>query len=483
MLFKRRIRKTDEFLVRDFFIKMSITIFLFLMLVFNYKEILRIWNTRNILLENRSFGFKVDNNFIASLIVSLVVTAILIILYWFKRKIKITQLQHRQKIARMVLENGWYESKKTKQDFFIKGLPISEKEKITYFPKMYYHHRNGVIHIKVEITMGKYQEQFQRLEKKLETGIFCECVMKESKESFFEYTLLYNMLNNRIKIDEIESKTGKMKLMKNLWWNYDKQPHMLCVGGTGGGKTYFFLTVIEALLKATANLFILDPKNSDLADLATVMDNVYSKKESMLECIENFYCGMMERTENMKKMPNYKTGKNYAYVGLPANFLIFDEYVAFIEMLNRKEQEEVLGYMKKIVMLGRQVGYFIILGCQRPDAKYLGDGIRDQFNFRVALGRNSELGYNMMFGDSDKDFFLKDIKGRGYLDNGVGAITEFYTPEVPEDYDFLGRIGSLVKQKASLREIVAEKEFVEKPINVEYDEVKKDEKIVGNNIE
>ena len=39
---------------------------------------------------------------------------------------------------------------------------------------------------------------------------------------------------------------------------------------------------------------------------------------------------MMKRSEEMKQMKNYKTGKNYAYLGLPAHFLIFDEYVAFM---------------------------------------------------------------------------------------------------------------------------------------------------------
>ena len=90
-------------------------------------------------------------------------------------------------------------------------------------------------------------------------------------------------------------------------------------------------------------------------------------------------------------------------------------------------------------MLGRQAGYFLILACQRPDAKYLGDGIRDQFNFRVALGRMSELGYSMMFGEVDKDFFLKQIKGRGYVDTGNSVISEFYTPLVPKGHDFLKR--------------------------------------------
>ena len=92
---------------------------------------------------------------------------------------------------------------------------------------------------------------------------------------------------------------------------------------------------------------------------------------------------------------------------LIANFLIFDEYVVFIEMLGSKESTAVLNKLKQLVMLGRQSGYFLILVFQRPDAKYLGDGIRDQFNFCVALGRMSQTGYGMMFGETEKDFFLK----------------------------------------------------------------------------
>ena len=209
---------------------------------------------------------------------------------------------------------------------------------------------------------------------------------------------------------------------------------MLISGGTGGGKTYFILTLIEALLHTDSKLYILDPKNADLADLGSVMANVYYRKEDLLSCIETFYEEMMKRSEEMKQMKNYKTGKNYAYLGLPAHFLIFDEYVAFMEMLGTKENTAVMNKLKQIVMLGRQAGFFLILACQRPDAKYLGDGIRDQFNFRVALGRMSEMGYGMMFGsDVQKDFFLKRIKGRGYVDVGTSVISEFYTPLYQKD--------------------------------------------------
>ena len=60
----------------------------------------------------------------------------------------------------------------------------------------------------------------------------------------------------------------------------------------------------------------------------------------------------------MKSMQGYKTGENYAYLGLEPHFLIFDEYVAFMEMLNTREREDVLNKLKQIVMLGRQAGYF-----------------------------------------------------------------------------------------------------------------------------
>ena len=89
------------------------------------------------------------------------------------------------------------------------------------------------------------------------------------------------------------------------------------------------------------------------------MGNVYHTKEEMIDCVNAFYEGMVQRSEEMKRHPNYKTGENYAYLGLPPCFLIFDEYVAFFEMLGTKESVSLLSQLKKIVMLGRQAGYFL----------------------------------------------------------------------------------------------------------------------------
>ena len=100
-----------------------------------------------------------------------------------------------------------------------------------------------------------------------------------------------------------------------------------------------------------------------------------------------------------------------------------------------------------------KAGYFLIVACQRPDAKYFSDGIRDNFNFRVGLGRISELGYGMLFGsDVKKQFFQKRIKGRGYCDVGTSVISEFYTPLVPKGHDFLQEIGRLEEKRTASNE-------------------------------
>ncbi|MEG3006086.1 MAG: FtsK/SpoIIIE domain-containing protein [Oscillospiraceae bacterium] len=442
----KRIRASDKSLVFRFYTGTLLSVFTVILLLLNSGQLMRTdWGA--IRLRN-GLTFTLTSYHVFTVIASSLVCALLAFLYgrfcFDYRK----QIQHRQKLARMILDNHWYEFESVQSNRFFTDLPSSKtKEKITYFPKLYYHMEKGLLHIQCEITLGKYQDQLLNLEKKLESGLYCELTDKILQDSFVQYTLLYDTIANRISIEDVQAKDGRLQLMKNVFWKYDSLPHMLIAGGTGGGKTYYILTIIEALLHTNAKLYILDPKNADLADLQTILSNVYYRKEDMTSCIDKFYDDMMARSEAMKLMHNYKTGENYTYLGLAPHFLIFDEYVAFMEMLGNKENIAVLNKLKQIVMLGRQAGFFLILACQRPDAKYLGDGIRDQFNFRVALGRMSELGYSMMFGDTAKQFFLKPIKGRGYVDVGTSVISEFYTPLVPNGHDFLQTIGKLAQSR------------------------------------
>ena len=393
-----RIRASDKHLVYHFSIGTLLLVFVAVILLLNINQLMRTDWEHFSLLEN---GLTLSPYSFITILIATGVCALVAFLYYRFCYDSFKKLQHRQKLARMVLENKWYEADTVQDSGFFTDLQSRSREKIVWFPKIYYQMEKGLLHIRCEITLGKYQNQLLQLEDKLESGLYCELTDKILHDGYIEYTLLYDMIANRIAIDEVRAENGCLKLMKNLVWEYDALPHALIAGGTGGGKTYFLLTLIESLLHTDAVLYILDPKNADLADLGTVMGNVYHTKEEMIDCVNAFY-----------------------------------------------ESMGLLSQLKKIVMLGRQAGYFLIVACQRPDAKYFSDGIRDNFNFRVGLGRISELGYSMLFGsDVKKQFFQKRIKGRGYCDVGTNVISEFYTPLVPKGHDFLQTIGSLAQAR------------------------------------
>ena len=61
----------------------------------------------------------------------------------------------------------------------------------------------------------------------------------------------------------------------------------------------------------------------DLADLATVMPNVYYRQEDMLAYINRFYEEMLARSEEMKQHPGIKRDKTMLLLICPQNFSHF----------------------------------------------------------------------------------------------------------------------------------------------------------------
>ncbi|MFG0950863.1 ATP-binding protein, partial [Clostridioides difficile] len=253
----KRIRASDKTLVYRFCVGSLLFLFIAVLLLLNMGQLMRTnWEAFS-LLDNGSMLS--PYNFITVLIATGVCMLVAFLYYRFCYD-GYKQLIHRQKLARMVLENGWYESETTQNSGFFTDLQSRSREKIVWFPKIYYSMKNGLLHIQCEISLGKYQDQLLTLEKKLESGLYCEMTDKTLHDSYVEYIMLYDMIANRISIDEVQAENGGLRLMKNLVWEYDALPHALICGGTGGGKTYFILTIIEALLHTNAVLYILDPK-------------------------------------------------------------------------------------------------------------------------------------------------------------------------------------------------------------------------------
>src|SRR5699024_1821348 len=83
---------------------------------------------------------------------SLIISACCAFVYYRYRYDRIRQVIHRQKLAKMILENGWYETKQTQSSSFFEDIPNGKaKDKISYIPKMYYRLEKGLLHIQTEI--------------------------------------------------------------------------------------------------------------------------------------------------------------------------------------------------------------------------------------------------------------------------------------------------------------------------------------------
>lgn len=127
------------------------------------------------------FGWHMPYLLLSSIVSAAVAGTVLVLLYRLFPDV-VRQLMHRQKLARMVLENQWYEqAERTKQERLFQGFTQSGyKNEDSRFPRMYYRMENGLLHITAEITLGKFQEPLLHLENKLESGLYCELVSRET---------------------------------------------------------------------------------------------------------------------------------------------------------------------------------------------------------------------------------------------------------------------------------------------------------------
>lgn len=224
---RHRIRASDKNLVYHFCAGILMFLFVVVVLLLNIKQLMRTDWEHFSLLDN---GLTLSSYNFITILIATGVCALVAFLYYRYCYDNFKKLMHRQKLARMVLENKWYEYDILQDSVFFTDLQSRSREKIVWFPKIYYQMKKGLLHIRCEITLGKYQDQLLRLEDKLESGLYCELIDKTLHDGYIEYTLLYDMIANRITIDEVKAENGCLRLMKILYGNMTHSPtHLLLV--------------------------------------------------------------------------------------------------------------------------------------------------------------------------------------------------------------------------------------------------------------
>lgn len=211
-----------------------------------------------------------------------------------------------------------------------------------------------------------------------------------------------------------------------------RHSHMLIVGQTGSGKSYFTETLLLEWLLHGVSLSIADPKNADLSVLGeSVGASVATDFKQIADLINHFYSDMLERMkivhEKLKLDPN-KTAFDF---GLQEHFLIIDEYGAFAAVLQRQkkaDRDRIMGQLQEIIFQGRQCGFYVCLITQQVNATILPTAIRDNLGFRIALGQNDKTTLQTAFGESAEIPKKKMRPGNGwYIANGQNM-----TPKMAE---------------------------------------------------
>ena len=156
----KRIRASDKNLVYRFCVGTLLFLFVAVLLLLNMGQLMRTDWEHFSLLDN---GVTLSTYNFITIGIATGVCALVVFLYYRFFHDSFKKLLHRQKLARMILDNKWYEAHTVQDSGFFTDLQSRSREKIVWFPKIYYQMDTGLLHIRCEISLGKYQDQLLRL--------------------------------------------------------------------------------------------------------------------------------------------------------------------------------------------------------------------------------------------------------------------------------------------------------------------------------
>ena len=124
-----RIRASDKSLVFRFSAGSLLLLFLAVVMLLNLKTIITTdWKVIS-LFQDGSVHLTVTPYRIMTIVLAALVCVLATLFYRRFQYDRVKQLFHRQKLARMLLENGWYESESTQDSGFFKDLPATTKKR------------------------------------------------------------------------------------------------------------------------------------------------------------------------------------------------------------------------------------------------------------------------------------------------------------------------------------------------------------------
>ena len=192
--------------------------------------------------------------------------------------------------------------------------------------------------------------------------------------------------------------------------------HILISGQTGAGKSYalLYLLIIYSLKKAIIS--VCDPKFSDLADFSRMLKiSSFSAPSLIVEEVRKVF-EEMENRKRKRLSEGWKIGTTATDNGLELRILVIDEFASLQMKLDKKELAELMKYLNQIILEGRGLGIFVVIGMQQANSSILPTALREQFSAIFVLGNSGVQTFNVAFQDKARDLpdFVLEV-GEGWL--------------------------------------------------------------------
>lgn len=176
-------------------------------------------------------------------------------------------------------------------------------------------------------------------------------------------------------------------------------PHICICGASGSGKTFLEAQLLARLAEhKDYGLIFSDFKGIDFPYLMRCP--AYYPHMGVGTALDYITAEMNRRMSN--PLPYYKP-----------IFCVFDEWSGYLNLLDRKGQDEAKKKLSALLMLARGASICIVLVMQRMDASNFGSS-RDNIGHIICMGSQSEEAKRMISPDY-KDMLLPQGRGKGYL--------------------------------------------------------------------
>lgn len=350
-------------------------------------------------------------------------------------------IELKQLISLLIVSKGFYDIDSDEQGQFV-----------SYFPKVRikFLFKTGQIILEEPVDGQKYMERFSKgeFDNTVEIALLADRQTTEFEKNKMISTFAFDPIKFRRQLEELKPKKGLLQISKGIDWKYDTFYNALISGNVGTGKSYTMFAIIGQLLQVTKYVDIIDPKRSDLASLKYVDElngRVHSTAAEINDAVIRYYQLMMKRAERMEELKASGHIGTYKDFSFEPCFLIFDEFGAFVEMNDRLAYDDpikasydtAMSNLNEIAMLGRELGFYILIGMQRPDAGSLPMAVRNQLNMRINMGVPTPEIEKMVFPDNEKQLrpLSSHLKGWGFIKIGDSQVRSFFAPEVPRDFN------------------------------------------------